>query len=45
MSVVIVGEMNVWSANIRRPVKKHGCSAKVYVKGKGGFSKRMGVRI
>ena len=23
--------------------KKHGCSAKVYVKEKGGFSKRMGV--
>ena len=43
MSVVIVGGNECMVCKYQETCKKHGCSAKVYVKEKGGFSKRMGV--
>ena len=43
MSVVIVGGNECMVCKYQETCKEHGCSAKVYVKEKGGFSKRMGV--
>ena len=43
MSVVIVGGNECMVCKYQETCKKHGCRAKVYVKEKGGFSKRMGV--
>ena len=43
MSVVIVGGNECMVCKYQETCKKHGCSAIVYVKEKGGFSKRMGV--
>ena len=42
MSVVIIGGNECMVCKYHETCKKHGCSAKVYVKEKGGFSKRMG---
>ena len=43
MSVVIVGGNECMVCKYKETCKKHGCSAKIYVKEKGSFSKRMGV--
>lgn len=42
MSVVIVGGNECMVCKYHEICKKYGCRAKVYVKEKGGFSKRMG---
>lgn len=42
MSVVIIGGNECMVCKYKETCRKYGCSAKVYAKEKGGFSKRMG---
>ena len=42
MSVVVIGENECMVCQYEKICKKHGCKAKVFVKGKNGLKKKIG---